>query len=63
MPWHVVFGFEASMVTTTIVAGRVLMRDRSLLTLDEAAIAAAARDYAPQVWERYEHFARQVLDG
>jgi cytosine/adenosine deaminase-related metal-dependent hydrolase len=59
--WHILFGFEASMVTTTIVAGRVLMRDRQLLTLDEAAIAAAALDFAPKVWERYAHFAQQTL--
>ncbi len=61
LPWHILFGFEASMVTTTIVAGKVLMRDRKLLTLDEAAIAAAARAYAPVVWQRYEQFVRQVL--
>ena len=60
-PWHVIFGFEVSMVTTTIVAGRVLMRDRQLLTLDEAAITAEARAYAPTVWERYEKFAQQAL--
>lgn len=63
LPWHMIFGFEASMVTTTIVGGRVLMRDRVLLTLDEVAVAQAARDYAPQVWERYGHFARQALEA
>lgn len=62
-PWHVLFGFEPSMVTATIVAGRVLMRDRVLLTLDEAQIAAAARAHAPQVWERYAHYAGQALGG
>ena len=61
LPWHILFGFESSMVTTTIAAGRVLMRDRQLLTLDEASIAAAARDYAPKVWERYNYFVQQVL--
>ncbi len=61
LPWHILFGFEASMVTTTIVAGRVLMRDRQLLTLDERTIAAAALEYAPQVWERYNYFVAQVL--
>jgi hypothetical protein len=34
-----------------------LMRDRQLLTLDEAAIAAEARELAPEVWERYESYA------
>ncbi|MBP8973392.1 MAG: putative aminohydrolase SsnA [Anaerolineae bacterium] len=61
LPWHILFGFESSMVTTTIVAGKVLMRDRALLTLDEGAIAAAARAHAPQVWERYNHHVQQVL--
>lgn len=62
-PWHILFGFESSMVTTTIVAGRVLMRDRTLLTLDEAAIAEAARAIAPAVWERYDHHAQRALAG
>jgi putative selenium metabolism protein SsnA len=53
LPWQIIFGFHESMVTTTIVAGQVLMRDRQLLTLDEAEIAAKARQLAPQVWERY----------
>lgn len=54
--WHVLFGFHESMVTGTIVAGRVLMRDRELLTLDEKKIAARARELAPAVWERYRSF-------
>ena len=33
------FGFHESMVTTTIASGKVLMRDRKLLTMDEAAIS------------------------
>ncbi len=58
LPWHILFGFHESMVTATIVAGKVLMRDRQLTTLDEAAIAARAREIAPQVWQRYESLAR-----
>ncbi len=57
LPWHVLFGFEASMVTATIVAGRVLMWDRQLKTLDEAAIAAEALSRVPEVWARYQTFA------
>ena len=55
-PWHILFGFHERMVTTTIVAGRVLMRDRELLTLDEEAIMAQARAKAPAVWEAYRRF-------
>ncbi len=53
LPWQIVFGFHESMVTTTIGSGRLLMQDRQLLTLDEEAIAAHARQLAPAVWERY----------
>jgi putative selenium metabolism protein SsnA len=54
LPWQILFGFNESMVTGTIVAGNVLMRDRKLLTLDEDEIAARARQLAPAVWERYQ---------
>lgn len=54
LPWQIIFGFESSMVTTTIVAGQVLMRDRQLLTLDEADITARSRELAAQVWQRFE---------
>jgi len=56
LPWHILFGFHESMITTTIVAGRVLMRDRMLLTMDEAAITSRARSLVPAVWERYGAF-------
>ncbi len=61
LPWHLLFGFEASMVTTTICGGQVLMRDRQLLTLDESAIAAEAIELAPAVWERYTRNAQNAL--
>ncbi len=54
LPWHIIFGFQNSMVTTTIVNGKVLMKDRELLTLDEVEISAKARKLATKVWERYE---------
>jgi putative selenium metabolism protein SsnA len=61
LPWHIIFGFQQSMVTTTIVAGKVLMKDRELLTLDEREIAAKAREIAPKVWERYQKEVAKVL--
>ncbi len=57
-PWHVIFGFHESMVTTTIVAGRILMRERRVLTLDEDAILDEARAKAPEVWERYQRIVQ-----
>lgn len=54
LPWHIIFGMQQSMVTATIVAGKVLMKDRQLLTLDEEEIGAKAREIAPKVWGRYQ---------
>jgi len=61
LPWHIIFGFQQSMVTTTIVAGKVLMKDRELLTLDEKEISAKAREIAPKVWDRYQSEVAKVL--
>lgn len=61
LPWHIIFGFEASMVRTTIVAGQILMQDRQLLTLDEQAIAAEAKALAPELWARYQKIAQASL--
>jgi putative selenium metabolism protein SsnA len=52
LPWHMLFGFDGTGVDTTIVAGRVLMRRRELLTLDEASIMARARELAGKLWQR-----------
>jgi putative selenium metabolism protein SsnA len=54
LPWHILFGFQDSMVTTTIVAGKILMKDRQLTTLNEVEIATHARSLATKVWQRYE---------
>lgn len=53
-PWQLIFGMDGSHVTHTICGGRMLMRDRALLTLDEAAIAARALRLAPAIWRRVE---------
>ncbi|MEJ2208803.1 MAG: amidohydrolase family protein [Anaerolineae bacterium] len=52
LPWHTLFGIDGTGVDTTIVAGRVLMRGRELLTLDEEAIMARARELAGKLWQR-----------
>ncbi len=54
LPWHILFGFRETMITTTIVDGKVLMKDRELLTLDEKEIAAKACELAVRTWKRYQ---------
>jgi putative selenium metabolism protein SsnA len=54
LPWHILFGFRAGMVKTTIVKGKVLMKDGELKTLDEKQITSRARVLSAQVWKRYE---------
>ena len=46
---HLVYTTRGDDVRTTIVNGRVLMRDRHVLTLDEAAVLAEARGFAGKV--------------
>jgi 5-methylthioadenosine/S-adenosylhomocysteine deaminase len=46
---HLVYTTRGDDVQTTIVNGRVLMRDRKMLSLDEAAVLAEARRWAVQV--------------
>jgi len=45
----IVYAASGSSVVTTIVDGRVLMRDRKLLTVDEAAALQKAKQYRDQV--------------
>jgi putative selenium metabolism protein SsnA len=54
LPWHILFGFQESMITATMVAGKLLMQDRQLLTLDEEQIFSKALSLAPGVWKRYQ---------
>jgi cytosine/adenosine deaminase-related metal-dependent hydrolase len=53
-PWQLIFGVDSAHVTHTICAGKLLMQDRQLLTLDEEAIAAKAKEAAKQVWKRVQ---------
>lgn len=52
LPWHLIFGIDGGQVSTTIVGGKVLMKDRQLLTLDEEPITARSQDLARKLWAR-----------
>lgn len=55
LPWHMIFGFNESMIADVAVGGKVLMRDRNLLTLDEEKIAHQAQKLIPAVWNKFNH--------
>ncbi len=51
---HLVFGLGLATVSSTVVAGRILMEERRLLLdLDEAEVAAKARERAAALWRRF----------
>jgi putative selenium metabolism protein SsnA len=53
LPWHIVFGFQEDMVTATMVAGKFLMLNRELLTLDEDKITHEASKLSQETWKRF----------
>jgi putative selenium metabolism protein SsnA len=53
LPWHMQFGMSGAQARTVLVDGRVVLRDRQLPGIDEAALARQARAVAARVWERF----------
>ncbi len=50
---HMLFGMRGGQVLHAVVGGRVVMRDRKVLGLDEARLRARARTLSKKVWERF----------
>jgi putative selenium metabolism protein SsnA len=53
LPWHILFGMQHSMVTMTMVSGKVLMSNRQLIGIDEEKIFNEALENSKSVWENY----------
>jgi putative selenium metabolism protein SsnA len=51
---HLLFGLDRSHVRSTMVAGRFVLRDRRLTTVDEGEVLARARHAAQALWDRME---------
>lgn len=51
---HLIFGASGRDCVMTMAAGRVLMRDRKLLTLDEDALRSSISTAADALWERMQ---------
>ena len=50
---HFLFGIADAPVDSTIVNGRVIMKNKEMAGLDEEGIAAHARECAKDVWQRF----------
>ena len=49
---HILFGITGRHVDTTIINGRIVMKDRVLLNIDEEALMAKSREQAQKLWKR-----------
>ncbi|MDR2371349.1 MAG: putative aminohydrolase SsnA [Treponema sp.] len=49
---HILFGISGRHVDTTIINGKVIMKERELVNIDEEALLAKSREHAKKLWER-----------
>ena len=50
---HLLFGMSGRAVATTVINGRVVMKDRQIKPVDEQRIFARARELAGELWRRF----------
>ena len=51
---HLIFGLVDATVDTTVCRGKILMRGKQVLSMDEERIAARSRELAPKMWKRLQ---------
>ena len=49
---HILFGITGRHVDTTIINGKIVMKDRVLVNIDEDALMAKSREQAEKLWAR-----------
>ena len=49
---HLIFGLVDATVDTTVCKGKILMKNKTILVVDEERIAARSRELAPKMWNR-----------
>jgi cytosine/adenosine deaminase-related metal-dependent hydrolase len=51
---HLIFGLVDAVVDTTVCRGKILMKGKQLLSMDEERIARRSRELAPKMWGRLQ---------
>ena len=51
---HLIFGLVDATVDTTVCKGKILMKDKQILSIDEERITSRSRELAPKVWKRLQ---------
>jgi putative selenium metabolism protein SsnA len=51
---HLIFGLVDATVDTTVCKGKILMKGKNILTMDEERLAARSRELAMQMWKRLQ---------
>jgi cytosine/adenosine deaminase-related metal-dependent hydrolase len=49
---HLLFGVSGRHVDSTIINGRIIMKERALINIDEEALLAKSREHAQKLWSR-----------
>jgi len=53
IPWHILFGMHHSMISATIIAGKIIRKNYTFVDIDEQAILAKAFEQSKIVWKKY----------
>jgi putative selenium metabolism protein SsnA len=51
---HLIFGLVDATVDTTVCKGKILMKSKQIVCMDEERIARRSRELAPKMWERLQ---------
>jgi cytosine/adenosine deaminase-related metal-dependent hydrolase len=49
---HILFGVTGRHVDTTIINGKIIMKERELVNIDEEGMLAKSRELARKLWNR-----------
>jgi len=55
LPWHILFGMHHSMISATIIAGKIIRKNYTFLDIDEDEILAKALEQSKVVWKKYSN--------